>query len=164
MSWRSQGRVAAANLCNRGRVRSRSRLRMLLKSGLLGRIGRPSVARAAWSRCRLPEGLRPRCSCERRPPSEPEDAHRIVLPRGLPGIGIVRSAFGRREVVPAQCRARHAPVSRLSGVLSSKGFGVEETPGHGPDVVEDVEGGFRSCRVDGICADEESQVSVDFLS
>jgi len=100
----------------------------------------------------------------RRPPSEPEQTTLCALPRGLPGIGIVWSAFGRREVVPAQCRARHAPVSRLSGVLSSKGFGVEETPGHGPDVVEDVEGGFRSCRVDGTCADEESQVSVDFLS
>ncbi len=49
----------------------------------------------------------------RRPPWLPGKPHRIVLPRGLPGIGIVSSALGRWEVVPAQCRARHAPVSGL---------------------------------------------------
>ncbi len=80
----------------------------------------------------------------RRPPTELGQMHRIVIPRGLPGIGIVRSAFGRREVVPAQCRARHAPVSRLSGVLSASGFGVEESPGHGADVIET---GFELCRI-----------------
>ena len=77
----------------------------------------------------------------RRPPSEPGEMHRIVLPRGLPGIGIVRSAFGRREIVPAQCRARHAPVSGLYGVLSSRGFGVEETPGHRANIVEELDSG-----------------------
>jgi len=55
----------------------------------------------------------------RRPPSEREQMHRIVSPRGLPGIGIVRSALGRREVIPAQCRARHTPVENFSRVLSS---------------------------------------------
>jgi len=32
--------------------------------------------------------------------------------RGVPGIGIVRSAPQRRMVVPAQCRARHVPMWR----------------------------------------------------
>ena len=42
-------------------------------------------------------------------------------PRGLPGIGIVRSALGRREVIPAQCRARHAPVEGSLYVLGCGG-------------------------------------------
>ena len=89
--------------------------------------------------------------------------HRIVLPRGLPGIGIVRSAFGRREVVPAQCRARHAPVSGLSGVLSSRGFGVEEAPSHRANVVEELESGCSLVGVEGTCVDEQLEVSVDFF-
>jgi len=89
--------------------------------------------------------------------------HRIVLPRGLPGIGIVHSAFGRRKVVPAQCRALHAPVSRLSGVLSSRGFGVEETPGHGSDVVEETNGVLGLGCGDGSGPDKETQVDVDLF-
>ena len=45
---------------------------------------RPSAARAAWSRGRLPDGLRPRCSCERRPTSEPEEPFRYALPVECP--------------------------------------------------------------------------------
>jgi len=52
--------------------------------GLLGRISRPSVARAAWSRGRLPESLRPRCSREQRPPSKPEEPFRYALPVECP--------------------------------------------------------------------------------
>ena len=44
-------------------------------------------------------------------------------PRGLPGIGIVRSSLGRREVIPAQCRARHAPVSGVSACFHHWAFG-----------------------------------------
>ncbi len=53
----------------------------------------------------------------RRPPLRPDEPHRNVSPRGLPGIGIVFDANGCREVVPAQCRARHAPVSGFSACL-----------------------------------------------
>jgi hypothetical protein len=69
---------------SRFRLRPRLRLRPTLNPGLLGRIGRPSVARAAWSRGRLPDRLRPRCSRERRPPSEPEEIHRNALPVECP--------------------------------------------------------------------------------
>jgi len=55
----------------------------------------------------------------RRPHSEPEQMYRIASPRGLPGIGIVRSELGRREVIPAQCRARHAPVKICFRVFST---------------------------------------------
>jgi len=52
----------------------------------------------------------------RRPPSEPEEMHRNVLPRGLPGSAIVWIVPRDRKVVPAQWRARHAPVSGVSRV------------------------------------------------
>ena len=48
----------------------------------------------------------------RRPPSEPVKMHRNALPRGLPGSAIVWIVPRSRKVVPAQWRARHAPVWR----------------------------------------------------
>ena len=116
MSWRSQGRVAAANLRHWGRVRLR--VRPTLSPGLLVRLRRPSVARAARSRGGKVEGLRPRCSRAGGLPPKPEQPHRNALPRGLPGSAIVWSPPRCRMVVPAQWRARHAPVSGGSAVPS----------------------------------------------
>jgi len=53
----------------------------------------------------------------RRPPSSPEQLYRFALPRGLPGNAIVWIEPRSRKVVPAQWRARHAPVSGVSRVL-----------------------------------------------
>ncbi len=40
---------------------------------------------------------------------------------------------------------------------------VEKSPGHGADIVEEIEGGFCSFRVDGTCADQKAKVSVDLF-
>ena len=48
----------------------------------------------------------------RRPPPEPEKMHWNALSRGLPGSAIVWSPPRCRVVVPAQWRARHAPMGR----------------------------------------------------
>jgi hypothetical protein len=40
---------------------------------------------------------------------------------------------------------------------------MEEPPGQGPDVVEEVEGGFGLSRVDGTGIDEELEMTVDLF-
>ena len=81
--------------------------------GLLGRIGRPSVARAAWSRGWLPDRLRPRCSCERRPPSEPEQPYRNALPVECP----VAPLCGTLRVAGWSCRHNGVPGTSRWGVF-----------------------------------------------
>jgi len=49
----------------------------------------------------------------RRPPSWRGEPHRIGPPRGLPGSAIVWIVPRNRKVVPAQWRARHAPVEAI---------------------------------------------------
>ena len=70
---------------------------------------RTSVAPSAWSRVGSGEGCDPADGAPAASlatgSAEPDRAL-----RGLPGSGIVCSAPGRREVVPARCRARHAPM------------------------------------------------------
>ena len=46
------------------------------------------------------------------------------------------------------------PASRL---------GVEETPGHGADVVEETEGTFRPGAVDGAGGEQDAEVGVSFF-
>ena len=55
-------------------------------------------------------------------------------------------------------------MGRLFRVLSKSGFRMEETPGHGADVVEELESGYRSVSVEGTFMDEEPEVGVDLLS
>ena len=40
---------------------------------------------------------------------------------------------------------------------------MEESPGEGTDVVEELEGGVGSLGVDGACPEEDLQVGVDFF-
>jgi hypothetical protein len=40
---------------------------------------------------------------------------------------------------------------------------VEESPGEGSDVVEELDGGFGSGGVDGGCTEEDLQVGIDFF-
>jgi len=63
----------------------------------------------------------------RRPPSWRGEVHREILPRGLPGSAIVLITLGRREVIPTQWRARHAPVSGVPRVLR-RGSGLSLLP------------------------------------
>ena len=60
-----------------------SRSRGSFNPGLLGRIGRPSVARAAWS-CGVTGRSVTTLLVRRRPPSEPEQPYRIALPVECP--------------------------------------------------------------------------------
>ena len=96
MSWRSQGRVAAANLRDRGRMRSRSRLRLPLNPGLLGRRGGPASQRrtssvvARWVAGKSATTLLVR----RRPPSEPEEVHWNALPVECPVAQLCRMRRG----------------------------------------------------------------------
>ena len=50
----------------------------------------------------------------RRPASWLEQPHRGCVPRGLPGIGIVRGVEAAGKASLAQCRARHAPVEAIT--------------------------------------------------
>jgi len=93
----------------RPRHRSRPRLRHTLNPGLLGRIGRPSAARAAWSRGRLPDSLRARCSRERRPTPEPGEMSGSALPESAP---------------PASCWAPRLISSRYAWVPNNYGNGT----------------------------------------
>jgi len=95
-----------------------------LSSGLLGRRGGPASQRrtssavAWWKSGRAATTLLAR----RRPPLKLGEVHRGVLPRGLPGSAIVWSPPRCRMVIPAQWRARHAPVrggSACPGSISS---------------------------------------------
>jgi len=61
----------------------------------------------------------------RRPVSEPEQPHRNALPRGLPGSAIVWIMPRGRKVVPAQWRARHAPVSGVTACFHLETFGLK---------------------------------------
>ena len=82
---------------------------------LWGRASRlPISLEAVWIACprgrgtrrcvggipRFPASLSPGLLVRRRPPSEPEQMHRNALPRGLPGVAIVRSAPRCRMVGP----------------------------------------------------------------
>ncbi len=100
--------------------------------GLLGRLRRPSVAPTARAAASFWRG-------------EPS---RIVPPRGLPGMTLCGAQRAAGRLVPAQCQARHAPVSVLFRVLSSSGSRVEEAPGDGSDVVKELDGDLGSRRVD----------------
>jgi len=39
--------------------------------------------------------------------------------------------------------------------------GMEQPPGHGSDVVEEIKGGFGLCRAESAGAEEETEVDVD---
>ena len=84
--------------------------------GLLGRQGRPSVARAAWS-IELAGKVATTLLARRRPPSEPGEVHRIALPVECPVAqfcGMCRGA-GRsylHNCVPGT--SRWAPCLRFS--------------------------------------------------
>ena len=98
-------------------------------SGTLGTTRRPSVARAAWSRGWLPEGLRPRCSRADGLHLSRESRTGRLFPWSA-GSAIVRNAPRRRMVVQAQLRTPHVPVERLARV-SWSGLGSGRCPGHG---------------------------------
>jgi hypothetical protein len=140
IGWRSRRR----------RARSRLRIRLSLNPGLLGRISRPSVAREAWSRGWLPDHLRPRCSRERRPPSEPEQPNRIALPVECPVAPLCGTHRGsgwsiQHNGVPGTSRC-----GAVSAYFRGSGLRVEEAPRHGADVVEEVQHGFSSIGVDRV--------------
>ena len=65
--------------------------------------------------------------------------------------------------VTAQCQARHAPVEGGPQVISSLGFRVEEAPGDGSDLVEEIDGGLSARAVDRACSDEKTEVGIDFF-
>jgi hypothetical protein len=70
-----------------------------------------------------------------------------------------------RFAVPGGCTCTIAcPALPVSGVFRVRlRFRVEEAPGEGADVVEEMEGGGGSCIVDCVCSDEEAKVSVDLF-
>jgi hypothetical protein len=49
-------------------------------------------------------------------------------------------------------------------VTSTSLFRVEETPGHGSDVVEEIECGFGLGSIDGTGFDQKAQVGIDLFS
>ena len=75
----------------------------------------------------------------RRPTSWPERPHRDGVPRGEPGIGIVRSVDGSRKSIvgtmPCPARPEERQKSSCAGSLR-----VDQPPGHGADVVEELQG------------------------
>jgi len=40
---------------------------------------------------------------------------------------------------------------------------VEEAPGDGPDLVEEIDGGLSARAVDRACSDEKTEVGIDFI-
>jgi len=87
----------------------------------------------------------------RRPVSLPGKPHRNALPRGLPGSAIVWSPPRCRMVVPAQWRARHAPVWRhmpaCSGVAPARPGGGHMPARSGAVAARPGERCFRRARV-----------------
>ena len=96
--------------------RSLEPLRPTLNTGLLGRPWRPSVARTARSLEWLSGGLRPRCSGERRPPSQPEKPGWGALPVECP----VASLCERRSS-PGCCAGTMTSPARPEEVRRSLG-------------------------------------------
>ena len=132
------------------------------RPGLLVRLRRPSVAdqrgRAeVIGRTATTQISRAAASLQL------EQMHRNVQPRGLPGSAIVWIVPRSRKVVPAQWRARHAPVSGVSRAHSLRNRRMEETPGHGTNFVEELDRLVRSLAIDGSRLNQELKMAVNFL-
>jgi len=89
--------------------------------------------------------------------------HRNVQSRGLPGIAIVWIVPRSRKVVPAQWRARHAPVSGVSRALSLRNRRMEEAPDHGSYLVEELNRLIGSSAIDGSRSNQELKMAINFF-
>ena len=131
-----------------------------ISPGLLGRLWRPSVARSAWSECktgRIATTLITRTAASWRTGRDSQNAVAVDCPAwSLCGAAGVAVRFDLHNAMPGTSRS-----ALFLRVLLR--FRVEEAPGDGSDVVEELEGGGGSCFVDCACSDEETKVGVDFF-
>ena len=143
-----------------------------LNTGLLGRCDalasqRPSVAPSACSLVGRLRGLRPRRGHAGGLPRSRESQDEARLPRE-PGMDLVRSGTRRRIVPPAQSHARHPEGTGFSARLGryrvdSSWFRIEQPPGHGSDIVEELEGVVSVLTLKGMNSGKKAKMGVNLF-